>query len=452
MNEILAGIVLVGGLLLGWSVARRLGFFSPASIYIWFTTVDLGIFLVIAYQHLDKADFTFTAMPWPPFDDVILPVVLIYGLLVSVGWVSVLGLKKPEAATANRVLERLLSSLPKMRKDFTYLIAAFLLLVLWLEVIHFWDIDKGLFWRNDVYLILNDPNSAGIQTLVGRWAHFLLRPLGLVLVGAGAFFWARHRRKTAVLFFLVSIYPLLLAIAQNSRWAPLYIIGGLVVIAFFGDIRRNLLFMVSGGALGLVLFVKVLIGRNTPYQGLGGTIDVFRVIFADLQFQRWGIGFFLNIFEGAQSLANSLLLQPRFPTIYSLLSFSPTVSAIDHFDRIFPSYVVMIAPVVPMNSYGEALFFGLPYFILLLIIVLVWLRVMTQVFLRRDAIGMAFAVFSYWTIFYLSQYPVRNSMRLVYISLLIGILVDRLLSVRRNDHEQPSTDLPVPGQQGEAEA
>jgi hypothetical protein len=419
MNEILIGVVLAGGIVLGWSVAHKMGLFSPASIYIWFMTVDLAVFLIIAYQRLDKTEFTFTAMPWPAFDLVILPVVLIYGILILVGWLSVFRLRKPDAK--NHVLEQVLRSLPKFRKDFTFLIAAFLLLVLWMEIIHFWDIDKNLFWLNNGYLILNDPNSAGIQTPVGRWAHFLLRPLGLVLVSAGAFFWVRRRRNTAVLFFLVSIYPLLLAIAQNSRWAPLYIIGGLAVVALFGDVRRNFLFMGSGGVLALLLFVKVLIGRNTPYQGLGGTIDVFRVILADLQFQRWGIGFFLNIFEGAQSLANSLLLQPSFPAAYSLLSFSPTVSAIDHFDRTMGPYVVMITPVVPMNAYGEALFFGLPYFIFLLVVLLIWLRVMTRLFLRRDAIGMAFAVFSYWMIFYLSQYPVRNAMRLIYFSMLIGV-------------------------------
>lgn len=447
MTQALSVFVPVMGVILGWAVARKLGIFTPATIYIWFMTVDLIVFLVIADQHLNKADFTFTAMPWPPFDTVVLPVVLLYGVLILVGWLSVLRLRRP--ATSNQFLEGLLNALPKVRRDFTFLVAAFLLVVLWMEVFHFWDIDKSLFWSNRQYLLLNDPRSAGIQTLAGRLIHFLLRPLGLVLSSAGAFFWVRGRRHTAALFFLASIYPLLFAVAQNSRWAPLYVAGGLAVLAFFGNIRRSLVPLISGGLFGFILFVKVLVGRNTPYQGLGGTLDVFRVILADLQLQRWGLGFFFNVFQGAQSLANSLLIAPRFPSLYALLSFSPTISAIDHFDQIMGASLVKISPFVPMNTYSEALFFGTPYFVFLLVVVIAWLRVMSKLFLRRDAIGIAFAVFAYWMTFYLSQYPVRNSMRLLYASLLIGLIVDRLLSKRREPEGEP---LPLPAAPADGKA
>ncbi len=449
MTEIVAGLVLVGGVILGGSVAYRLGLLSPSSVYIWFTTIDLAVFLIIFYGQLRKSDFTFTAMPWPPFDQVVFPVVLIWGLLILVGWVSTLGLRKREAS--NQTLEMILDALPKMGKNFTYLVAAFLFVVLWMEIFHFADLDKSLFWRNSRYLLLADPNAAGIQTLPGRWIHFLLPPLGLVLTSAGAFFWVRRRRVTALLFFLASIYPLLWAVAENSRWAPLYVAGALAVLFFFGNIRRHLFTIVGGAAFGFLLFIKVLIGRSTPYQGLGGTMDVFGVAFSNLQIQRWGIGFFLNVFQGAQDMANSLLLQPRFPSLYAWLSFSPTISAIDHFDQTMGGYITKIAPVVPMNAYAEAWFFGIPYFAFLLIVLVVWLRVMTNVFLRKDAIGIAFAVFSYWAIFFISQYPVRNSMRLIYVSLLIGIIVDRVLSARPKAKAEKPAALPALGAEGKAE-
>jgi hypothetical protein len=448
MTETIAGIVLIVGMILGFIVARKYGLLSPASVYIWFMIIDLVIFLIIAYGHLNKADFTWTAMPWPPFDGVILPVTLIYAILMPLGWISVLGLHKPEAPS--QVLEGMLKSLPRLRKNFTFLVAAFLLLVLWIEIVDFWEIDKGLFWRNNVYLLLNDPGSVGIHSLVGRMSHYLQRPIGLLLVSAGAFFWVRGRRLTGGLFFLASIYPLLMAVAENSRWAPLLVLGGVAVMAFFGNIRRHLPAMAAGSLFGLVLFVKVLIGRNTPYQGLGGTFDVFRVILADLQLQRWGIGFFLNIFEGAQSLANSLLMHPTFPINYAVLSFSPTISAIDHFDRIMPSAVRLITPIVPMNVYSEAWFFGPPYFLFLVIVVLVWLRLMTKLFLRKDAIGIAFSIYSYGLIFFMSQYAVRNTMRWLYFSLLIGILVDTALSAKpRTQAEEPAAP-PTPGEEGTA--
>ncbi len=87
--------------------------------------------------------------------------------------------------------------------------------------------------------------------------------------------------------------------------------------------------------------------------------------------------------------------------LYKLLSFSPAISAIDHFDRVMAIGLVKITSVVPMNAYSEAYFFGAPYFLFLLLVLMIWLRTMTQLSFRRDLIGTAFMVFSYWAMFYL---------------------------------------------------
>jgi len=419
MNELLVGLILSGGLILGWLVARKAGFLAPASVYIWFMNMDLALFLCIHFAHLDRSNFAFTAMPWPPFDSVLQPTAMIYGVLIFSGWLSALKLRKRMIPAQSS--PRMMAALSRFAGKGSFsTLPIFLFIVLWMEVFHLWDIDKSLLWQNQTYLTIVNPDSAGIDTLLGRLIHFSLRPLGLLLVGAGTFFWAQRRRKTATLFFLLSIYPFLLALAQNSRWAPLYIACVLVVNIFIGTVKRSFHSVIIWGILGLLVFLKVLIGRSTPYQGLAGTVDVFRIIFSNSQPERWILGFFLNVFQGAQNLANAFLLRPGFPEIYKQLSFSPTISAIDHFDEIVNVYQVKIAPVVPMNAYAEAWLFGKPYFLFLTAILVIWLRTMTKLFLRRDAIGTAFSIFSYWIIFYISQYAIRNSMRLIYLSLLIG--------------------------------
>lgn len=429
MNELIAGLVLFCTIFFGWSVARKTGFFSPASIYVWFLNVDLALFLLIVFARLEKTNYTFTAMPWPSFATVLFPTMMIYVVLILAGWLSVFRLRKQKTSVQMNFKTGVVFPY-FVRRNFFLILILFLLLILYMEVYHFLDIDRAILWQNQKYLTIANPNSAGIETVMGRLIHFLLRPLGLLLVSAGTFFWVRHRQRTAALFFLLSIYPFLFALAENSRWAPLYIAGMLAVILIFGEIKRYYFSLVFFGSLGFLVFLKVLVGRNTPYQGLGGTVEVLRIIFSDFQLGRWTAGFFLNIFAGAQSLANALLIGPQYPDVYKLLSFSPTISALDHFDKIVNIYVVRITPVVPMNTYSEALFFGVPYFLFLLVILIAWLRTMTRLSFRRDTIGTAFMVFSYWAIFYLSQYPVRNSMRLIYLSLLIGVLVNGILSTK----------------------
>lgn len=423
----IALLVLSVGLILGWLVGRKTGYLAPASIYIWFMNIDLAFFILIATERINESYREFTAMPWPPFDATVRTTVVIYGILILAGWISVVKLRKRKMPfRATQTFWRAFS--PMMNSNF---ILAFLFVVLCMEIFHFMDINKSILWRNQEYLTIAKPYSAGIDTLPGRLIHFLLRPLGLLLIGASAFFWVYRRKQIAILLFLFSIYPFLLAFAGNSRWAPLYAFAASMVFIFLGGIKRYFLLVLFDWILGFLLFLKVLIGRDTPYQGLAGTFDIFALVFSKLdEFERWTIGFFLNIFQGAQSLANAFLIHPQYPENYKLLSFSPTISAIDHFDKVMNVYMVKIAPVVPMNAYGEAYFFGLPYFLLLLLILIAWLRMMTKLFLRRDEIGTAFTVFSYWLIFYISQYPVRNSMRLIYLSLLLGILANKKFSVK----------------------
>lgn len=398
-------------------------FFSPASVYIWFMMIDLAIFLWIVEMQPNRADYTFTAMPWPLFDSVVLQTVLLQGTLLCAGFLSSVNMRGLHKKIYT--IPDVQVAIPKsIRGNLLFITEIFLIATVLLEIYHLWDVDVSILWSNTDYLTINNPDTAGIDTLLGRIIHFLLRPLGLILVGVGAFWATRRRWGFAVLFLFVSVYPFLVAFAQNSRWAPLYLGVALIIVAYFDGIKKNWLFLFSGGVVTFLLFLKVLIGRGTTYQGLGGTDKIFSLIFSDFQILKWIVSFFLNTFLGVQGIANAFLRNPHYPEVYKFLSFAPTISALDGFDRIREVYQIKLAPVVPMSSYAEAYFFGPAYFIFLLLILTYWLRYMTKLARRGDMFGTAFTAFSYFAIFYLSQYAVRNSMRLIYISLVIGWVIE----------------------------
>ncbi len=433
MNEAITILVLVEGVILGWHSARRLGLLSPATVYIGFITIDFAIFAEIFWGRLDKSNFTFTAMPWPDFSAAYPQVVWLSALLILLGWLATLGLKRQAKTPMPDFFQQIWQMFPRLRQYVSLLLFLLALFVFGMEIFHLWDIDLNILWKNQTYLTINNPVSAGLDTLPGRLIHLALRPLGLLLVAISVFLFVNRRRDWGILFLLLSIYPFLIALAQNSRWAPLYVFSAGLIFLFFGGIKRYFLPILLSGILGFIAFLKVLVGRNTPFQGLSGISDTLSLVFVqfDVQLRRWALGFFLNIFQGAQNIANAFLIHPTYPERYKLLSFSPTISAIDHFDKIVGTYLIKIAPVVPMNTYAEAYFFGAFYFLFLCLILTVWLRAMTQLFLRKDLIGTAFAIFSYWVTFYISQYPVRNSMRFIYFSLLIGMIINSTLAIRK---------------------
>ncbi len=424
MNDVLAFSVVIAGCFLWWITSRHVGALSPASFYIGFMVVDLAFFELICFLGLDSSDIKFTAMPWPDFEPVFAKTVLVYGGLIVAGAVSVVGLRRN-----GRQDNEAKGSFPAARNAWRPLLPFFLgfsILVFLAEILHIIEIDWDVFWKNDQYLLLNSPVLAGVETLHGRLIHFALRPIGLLMVASATFHYLQRRRGLAIWLMLLSVYPFLLALAQNSRWAPVYIAGIVAILLSFGRKRKHFIYAAAWGGVVFLLMIKVLVGRNTPYQGLGNFWEVISVVFANMnQLGFWVAGVFMNVFQGAQNFANSLLLAPYFPVQYKLVSLMPTISAIDHFDTIKEVCLVKITPFVPMNAYSETFLFGPGYFAFFIFVVMLWLRVVSKLFIDKSGLGVAISVFACWIILGLSQYPVRNYFRFLILSLLIGWIAIR---------------------------
>ena len=427
MEEILSIFLLMLGVGTACYISFKLGFLAPVSVYLWFLVIDIGLFFVIYFNNLSRADFTFTAMPWPDFGEVFLQTTIVHTLLLLLGALSSLGIRKARATSKNNqiisdTLSKMKANFGIQNKNMQFILFFYILFVVFIEIYHFIELDKTVFLSNNTYLMLVNPSSAGFITPIGRLAHLLLPFLGLILVALANYFWFNRSWILSGMIFVLSIYPFLMVFAQNSRWAPLYPMGSVAIGLIFGKRKlEKLLTIITMGFISFALFLKVLVGRGTSYQGLLGTWEIFRLISSDEQAARFLRSIPFNIFQGTQNFANTLILAPEYPTAYKLLSFSPTISLIDNFARQV-IHTAKITPVVPINAYGEAYHFGFAFFAALLFIFFVWLRYVTIAHLKGGIIGSAISLAAYWVIFYISQYPLRNSMRFIYISLLVTLI------------------------------
>lgn len=124
----------------------------------------------------------------------------------------------------------------------------------------------------------------------------------------------------------------------------------------------------------------------------------------------------LNVSGGlfVTSASARVAMADRYSETYKLLSFLPTVDAIDGFQIAKSANEQRIRSYIPFNAHAEAFLFGPIYFILYWSII-----VFSLIFVYRSskfgniAFLVSTVIFAYaWTIS--TQYPVRNSMRLFY--------------------------------------
>ncbi|GIW56599.1 MAG: hypothetical protein KatS3mg082_3003 [Nitrospiraceae bacterium] len=383
---------------------------SPVGFFLAFNLVDVFIFLLVTGQPVHIPPL-FTAMPWHRLGEVRWRVLLIYGFVMLAASVVSMDLRRPRDHVGRRI------PLQGRRWLTLSLVAAGLSL----ELYHFAELDKTVLWSGSDYLLLSNPVTAGIQSAAGRIAHFLLRPLGLLTAALATASFVERRRVEGTLLLLATLYPFLIVWAQNSRWAPLYLFAALLVLVV-SSAGRALAWKILLVVLTFLTLAKVLIGRGIPAQGLAATREALQVVVSSAS-PEFVAGFVLNVFQGAQNVANTLLLEPEYPAVYKLLSFAPTVSAVDSFETYRQFYELRITQYVPINAYAEAWAFGPLYFALLLLILCCWLRAATRVAIAaRGWLPLAVMIASYWLTFTLSQYSLRTSLRFVYAVTFVGFL------------------------------
>lgn len=403
-------------------VARRHGSFSPLSFYALFLSVDYSVYCYLAFSNLEGVALLFTAMPVSGLDLASKAVATYSFLAASIILLTTLTLP---ATGARRFLVFVLIKDASKNQRFKLWSSIFLGCALLAYGYHFLSIDKSLLWKNDEYLLLAQPDRVGIKSELGRIAHFLLLPTGLITVSLVQIFVSTRRSSLAIVSAILGAsYPLIYAVALNSRWAVVYMAALIFCALVYTNLFKRVMLSVSYSCIAMLLFLKVMLGRSSEKQGLVAIFDYEGYFSGGLFEIRFIIlGGLLNVFQSLQNFANSGLMNPEFGVAYKVLSFLPSFSFMDSFSVVRDASMQKITPYVPMNAYSEAFHFGFPYYVILGLAVVIWLRTSTRLYQTGTAAGVFVAILSYWVTFMLSQYPVRNSIRVVYLLVFIALFI-----------------------------
>lgn len=298
---------------------------------------------------------------------------------------------------------------------------------------HAFDIDWRLVWANSQYLLLVVPGSAGISNVVASIAHNSLAFIGVIFAFLIPFF-VKNKKSIYVAFLVFAVaYVQLIKLAQFSRWAPI-IFGVLMAsyVLFLSGERRwwriKSSFMV---AVVWYSFIVVVQGRSNALQGVVGVVDV--VFSAKTYANAWDSVLFsiLNVFGGFFITAHSLGFPTEYSSLYKALSFSPLPGALDGWGDVV-GQTGLVNGFTPFNGAAELYQFGIYYTLMYVIYLYVCLYVIVRAgmkgyFFRFILTSLCFFVL---TIFF-QFYPIRNSIKLMTLALIIVSVVSLFSLFRR---------------------
>ena len=411
-------ITLIFNLFFCFLISRNTLLFSPLSVFAWFTCFSYFLyFLLLNISDLNTR--LFSAMPVSGINSAYYEVVITYSLIIFFAFLFSLNIKKN--SYVNR-LSYLQEQINTTNINNSY-IRVILIVVIILTSIHFISLDKSILIYNTKYLMLGKPDVLNLPENFARIIHFLLKPISILSFTLFIYFSIfKYNLFYRLIFLLLSIYPLLIMLVQNSRWLPLIFGLGFIVSQFSSSKKRKIyqFFLII---LVFFSYLKVLLGRGTSYQDLGTTFKIFYLIdFNNLI--SYFFGLYLNACQGVVNFANTILISPNYNINYILSSFSPLISSLDNFVFYRELYEVRITRHVPISAFSEAYHFGNIYFAIYLFITLYWLRKTTIFYLKNSTLmSLVMLNLSYWLIFIQSQYSVRTSFRFIIISTIISIIL-----------------------------
>ncbi|GAB4033244.1 hypothetical protein GCM10028809_34190 [Spirosoma gilvum] len=327
-----------------------------------------------------------------------------YGILLVTSIISTFGITKQ---AENNKLE-----IPNILYKFInyFIITNFILFIFFIV-----NIDISILERNNQYLTLSDVKKLGIQSNILILFHRSLTINGIACM----FFYVllnSTNRYHIVKYISLSIgfFCLLFQLSNNSRSAGLICAGyllGTVVTHKSGWLK---VFKISIMAILIIYsYSAVLAGRNKIHQG-------FSEIFSNLHDSNLNEllkeGFILeNLFGGAWIFYIGQNMGGNYPDTYKILSFSPTPSSIDNFDK-YLKFQHRINVFVPYSSNLEVYMFGIQYIVIYFLIIYITLRFLNLMVSRNRNIGYILCMPAYLFFIANQQYPLRNYFRFFLLS------------------------------------
>lgn len=408
-------------------IKRRTGFLAPVFIFAFFNYSCVWA-LVLVQQFAAGYDFQFSAMPVQDFSPVLNETIVAYSLLLGVAVFSTLGIRSGKREGVS-IHEQLVMALTKGGRRLIMPAWGLLGVVITVQAIHLAAIDKSVLWSNDTYLLIKEPQTlVGLPLPIARVLQALLPWTGLLAIIIAALARRSGRRTLNLAAFLLTVYPLLFVLAQNSRRAPLYVVVYMIGVLLLEQRNRIRLFKLIGGSvLAVMFYLKVMINRGyySEYQGIGTIWSGFMRIGTEMpSILDSTVGALMNIFQGALGFANAMLISPSYPLNYQVLSFSPLLSAFDGFSRVRELYLVKIRAMVPINAFGEVWHFHWLLLCVYLVVTYLWLRWSTIAWIRSGPLVSLFlTTFSTLVVVVGSQYPLRSSWRILLVVTVVSVFL-----------------------------
>lgn len=282
---------------------------------------------------------------------------------------------------------------------------------------HYLTRDPDPLWSSNSYLLMLSLDS-GYSDTISRFLASIIVPVYFLCCIMFAVSYSSGRLVPLFGNGFSALWLAILQISAASRAAGV----GILLFAVYraasaGPLRPSVL---VAAFLGMYVMVAAMAGRGS---GMFGLENFFLQLASPLQGQLGVSNIVANLFQGAVSTGDGLVVGGGFSEQYKLLSFSPLPSFIDGFDRIREASEIRLGPVCPMSAVAELANFGSVYWLAYSVGYISMVAFINSRFVvMRTSPVMVMAANGLFTIFSIVgfTYPLRNVSRMfVYISVLL---------------------------------
>jgi hypothetical protein len=302
-----------------------------------------------------------------------------------------------------------------------------------LTLVHALSVNWSELWYHTTYLSVRDASNVGIHNrLIGAF-HTIAPQLGLAITALAAALFYSRMRTIAVIFGALAFYDFVLTAANSSRLSAAYL-GVLALVIFTAGesrtiIRRRIIAVVLAGA-GLIVYLSILALRTAGKGhdelivgefGLGPLCSFIlagEFLDADILFQ-----FLISVFGSGFQLSDAMLKKGGllYPMQYKFLSFLPTPSFLDGFAQVREEFMYQPLDTGGYSAFAESYLFGVPWLLLCFLLLFVMIRGMKMALPFLSApIRAGATVILIAALAGLHTYPVRNSIRFVYLLIIVS--------------------------------
>jgi hypothetical protein len=289
-----------------------------------------------------------------------------------------------------------------------------------LVVLHIFDINWSLAYENREYLLLVNPQEAGLSLGLVKLFHNSMSFLNIINIIILIVLMKTKNYQLVIILAIPTTYILLFKLIQFSRWVPLYFAISILMLNYLSTKKSNLIVNTILTIFTVFTFYVSILGRGQYEQGLVGVVKLVSTVnYEKIDFFIQSI--FQNIFGGFFITAKATLLTVSPPEIYKLLSFSFLPGSLDGWSEVV-SHAIRINKFTPLNLYSELYHFGLNYYFFFLFSYFFILRYVDKFSLKSSGV-ISLLLFGITSFFIISSqfYPIRNSLKIITIFIIFTI-------------------------------